>query len=221
MIYPRQGQFAYIIYGVLCAANQELIGSCNLSFIYPDLPPFPSIFSRTARLYGYSYKSVLLVYTGCLVIEESMLGLVRKDHFSKQACLCDKWFKFLCRLEEWIFISYLLSNCFIVRRIVRIDRLKWKEIIIVYVEFIRNMCCKQKSSVSIEYRTYVWEFLNFFKRINISIVSKDLFFFSLELADLARKIIQISRIDELLGLNLKDPSFNSGPATRFISYTSS
>lgn len=154
MIYPRQGQFAYIIYGVLCAANQELIGSCNLSFIYPDLPPFPSIFSRTARLYGYSYKSVLLVYTGCLVIEESMLGLVRKDHFSKQACLCDKWFKFFCRLEEWIFIFYLLSNCFIVRRIVRIDRLKWKEIIIVYVEFIRLTCVvSKKSSVSIEYRT--------------------------------------------------------------------
>lgn len=67
--------------------------------------------------------------------------------------------------------------------------------------------CKQKSSVSIEYRI-IFKFRHFFKRISI-VTSVEGFIrcgsgfirfrFFFRRADLARKITQITRIDELLG----------------------
>lgn len=60
--------------GILCAANQELIGSCNLSFIYPehDLSPFLPFFFPEPRDYTVIRPrkiGISRLYTGCLVIQ--------------------------------------------------------------------------------------------------------------------------------------------------------
>lgn len=70
--------------GILCAANQELIGSCNLSFIYPehDLSPFlPFFFQNRAitRLFVH-VKSVFLVYIQGVSLSKGLTssGYIRK-----------------------------------------------------------------------------------------------------------------------------------------------
>lgn len=108
-----------LLNGILRAANQELIGSCNLSFIYPEhdllspFPPFYSFFFPEPRDYTVIRRrkiGISHLYTGCLVIEGLMPGFIRVvSRFQSFFYNCAYIYLNDCGFERWL-INFLFYN---------------------------------------------------------------------------------------------------------------
>lgn len=108
-----------LLNGILRAANQELIGSCNLSFIYPEhdllspFPPFYSFFFPEPRDYSVIRRrkiGISHLYTGCLVIEGLMPGFIRVvSRFQSFFYNCAYIYLNDCGFERWL-INFLFYN---------------------------------------------------------------------------------------------------------------
>lgn len=117
-----------LLNGILRAANQELIGSCNLSFIYPEhdllspFPPFYSFFFPEPRDYTVIRRrkiGISHLYTGCLVIEGLMPGFIRVvSRFQSFFYNCAYIYLNDCGFERWL-INFLFYNYRIVSLFLR------------------------------------------------------------------------------------------------------
>lgn len=113
---------------ILRAANQELIGSCNLSFIYPEhdllspFPPFYSFFFPEPRDYTVIRRrkiGISHLYTGCLVIEGLMPGFIRVvSRFQSFFYNCAYIYLNDCGFERWL-VNFLFYNYQIVSLFLR------------------------------------------------------------------------------------------------------
>lgn len=117
-----------LLNGILRAANQELIGSCNLSFIYPEhdllspFPPFYSFFFPEPRDYTVIRRrkiGISHLYTGCLVIEGLMPGFIRVvSRFQSFFYNCAYIYLNDCGFERWL-VNFLFYNYQIVSLFLR------------------------------------------------------------------------------------------------------
>lgn len=118
-----------LLNGILRAANQELIGSCNLSFIYPEhdllspFPPFYSFFFPEPRDYTVIRRrkiGISHLYTGCLVIEGLMPGFIRVvsrfQSFFYNYAYISKWLWIWTMIGQFFILQ--LSNCFIISSLI-------------------------------------------------------------------------------------------------------
>lgn len=109
-----------LLNGILRAANQELIGSCNLSFIYHDRNTISSPLSLHFILFFFQNRAITVIrrrkigishlYTGCLVIEGLMPGFIRVvSRFQSFFYNCAYIYLNDCGFERWL-INFLFYN---------------------------------------------------------------------------------------------------------------